>query len=488
MIDEKRVVTRFAPSPTGFLHIGGARTALFNYLFAKKYGGKFILRIEDTDTARNSAEASEAILTSLRWLGLDWDEGPFYQSQRTAQYNRYAQKLLSEGKAYRCFCAGERLEALREEKRAGGESHIAYDRACLGISPEKSLKRSESGEKYVVRFKMPAGGTLSFNDMVHGAVNFQNDVLDDFIIIKSDAMPTYNFAVAIDDHEMNVTHVIRGDDHISNTPKQLAIFNALGVEAPVYAHVPMILGGDKTKLSKRHGATSLTYYEEAGYVKEALVNYLALLGWAFDGKTEFFTMDDLIEKFSEKKFGRTPAVFDIKKLEFFNQSHLKTMPSETKAGLLYNYVKKYMPDFRFDEKYDNMDYFRSVTDILGDRLKLAGDVKAYAQFMFIDDIEYPQDLIDKIIKDYGAPVAARALGLIADIAASATDYSPAALESLLRNSAIENLNFSKIAFLLRSSLAAQTVSPGIFEVMSVLGRKRCDARIKKLSDILRKQN
>ncbi len=488
MSDKKQIATRFAPSPTGFLHIGGARTALFNYLFAKKYGGKFILRIEDTDTARNSSEASEAILTSLRWLGLNWDEGPLYQSQRTALYNRYAQKLFNEGKAYRCFCTGERLEALRAEKRADGESHIAYDRACMNLPAAESLKRSESGEKHVVRFKMPDGGTLSFNDMVHGTLNFQNDVLDDFIIIKSDGMPTYNFAVAIDDYEMNVTHVIRGDDHISNTPKQLAIFNALGVEAPVYAHVPMILGGDKTKLSKRHGATSLTYYEEAGYVKEALVNYLALLGWAFDDRTEFFTMDELIEKFSEKKFGKTPAVFDIKKLEFFNQSHLKAMPAQAKAELLYDYVKKYMPDFRFDEKYDNIDYFRSVTDILGDRLKLAGDVKNYSQFMFIDDIEYPKDLIDKIIKDYGANSAARALRIIADIIAAAPDYTPAGLESLLRNSAIENLNFSKIAFLLRSSLAAQTVSPGIFEVMTILGRCRCDNRIKKLSAILEKQN
>ena len=479
-MSERRVVTRFAPSPTGYLHIGGARTALFNYLYAKKYGGRFILRIEDTDTARNSEEASEAILSSLKWMGLDWDDGPFYQSRRLDIYRKYAEKLLSEKKAYRCFCTAERLEAQRAGKRADG-GFWAYDRLCHSLDEAESRARADSGEKYVIRFSIPDGGAVSFNDMVHGVLNFQNDVLDDFIIIKSDGMPTYNFAVAVDDHEMGVTHVIRGDDHVSNTPKQLLIFGALGVEAPGYGHVPMILGQDKTKLSKRHGATSLGWYEEAGFIREAAVNYLALLGWSLDDKTEFFTLAELIDKFSESRFGRTPAVFDIKKLEYFNQSHLKTMEIGVRSELVYNYAKKYIPELKIDEKYDDLEYFKSVTAIAGDRLRLLGDIKNYAWFMFTDEFGYPAELRDKIIKDHGAEAAARALRQMAEIIEGVGEFSPADLESVLRNAKIENLNFSKLVFLLRSSLSAQTVSPGIFEVMYTLGRARSLERIKRLA-------
>lgn len=479
-MSERRVVTRFAPSPTGYLHIGGARTALFNYLYAKKYGGRFILRIEDTDTARNSEEASEAILSSLKWMGLDWDDGPFYQSHRLDIYRKYAEKLLSEKKAYRCFCTAERLEAQRAGKRAAG-GFWAYDRHCHSLDEAEARSRAAAGEKYVIRFSIPDGGAVSFDDMVHGVLNFQNDVLDDFIIIKSDGMPTYNFAVAVDDHEMGVTHVIRGDDHVSNTPKQLLIFGALGVEAPGYGHVTMILGQDKTKLSKRHGATSLGWYEEAGFIKEAAVNYLALLGWSFDDKTEFFTLAELIDKFSESRFGRTPAVFDIKKLEYFNQSHLKAMEIGARAELVYNYAKKYMPELKIDEKYDDLEYFKSVTAIASDRLRLLGDIKTYAWFMFTDEFGYPAELRDKIIKDHGAEAAACALRQMAELFESAGDFSPAGLESVLRSAKIENLNFSKLVFLLRSSLSAQTVSPGIFEVMCALGRERSIERINRLA-------
>jgi glutamyl-tRNA synthetase len=484
MDGHRPIITRFAPSPTGFLHIGGARTALFNYLYAKKYGGRFILRIEDTDTARNSEDAAAAILTSLEWLGLNWDDGPFYQSRRADIYLKYARRLLCEKKAYRCFCSPERLEAMRAEKQDDKGGFRAYDRRCLGICEAEAERREASGEKFAIRFKIPARQSVSFKDIVHGEVKFQTDTLEDFVIIKSDKMPAYNFSAAIDDFEMNISHVIRGDDHISNTPKQLLIFEALGAAPPEYGHVPMILGADKTKLSKRHGAVSLSYYEQAGFIKEAAVNYLALLGWAYDDKTEFFTIKDLIDKFSPDKFGRTPAVFDIKKLEYFNQAHLKAMDAQVKAGLVYGYAKQFMPDFTMDAQYDNIDYFKSVVDILADRLKLCGDIKNYAQFMFIDEIKYPGELIAKISADIGAQRAAEALAAMADIFSAAEDYSPAGLEALLRGAEIQNLNFSKRVFLLRSSLTAQTISPGIFEVINVLKRERCCQRIKKLSEVL----
>lgn len=484
MDGHRPVITRFAPSPTGYLHIGGARTALFNYLYSKKYSGRFILRIEDTDIARNSQEATAAILTSLEWLGLNWDEGPFYQSERTEIYHKYAWRLLSEKKAYRCFCTPESLEAMRAEKKDDKGGFRAYDRRCMGIDEAEAKRREAAGEKYAIRFKIPARQSVSFKDIVHGEVKFQTDALEDFVIIKSDKMPAYNFSAAIDDLEMNISHVIRGDDHISNTPKQLLIFEALGAAPPQYGHVPMIFGADKTKLSKRHGAVSLSYYEQAGFIKEAAINYLALLGWAYDDKTEFFTIKDLIDKFSPDKFGKTPAVFDIKKLEYFNQAHLKVMDLHDKSELIYNFVKKFMPDFIIDLKYDNIGYFKSVIDIIGDRLKLCCDIKNYAQFMFIDDLNYSDELIAKIAADIGARRAADALKAMADIFNAAGTYSPAELESSLRETEIQNLNFSKKVFLLRSALTAQNISPGIFEVILTAGAGRSVDRIKKLSEAL----
>ncbi len=484
MDGQRPVITRFAPSPTGYLHIGGARTALFNYLYAKKYGGRFILRIEDTDIARNSQEAAAAILTSLEWLGLKWDEGPFYQSNRAEIYHKYARRLLSEKKAYRCFCTPESLEAMRAGKKDDKGGFRAYDRRCLEIDEAEAETREAFGEKYAIRFKIPARQSVSFNDIVHGEVKFNTDTLEDFVIIKSDKMPAYNFSAAIDDLEMNISHVIRGDDHISNTPKQLLIFEALGAAPPEYGHVPMILGADKTKLSKRHGAVSLSYYEQAGFIKEAAVNYLALLGWAYDDKTEFFTIKDLIDKFSTDKFGRTPAVFDIKKLEYFNQAHLKVMDLQDKSELIYNFVKNFMPDFIIDAQYDNIGYFKSIIDIIGDRLKLCSDIKNYAQFMFVDNLNYSVELIAKIDADIGSKRAAESLDAMANIFSSMQDFSTAELESSLRGAEIQNLNFSKKVFLLRSALTAQSISPGIFEVMLVLGRKRSYERIKKLSEAL----
>ncbi len=501
------IITRFAPSPTGYLHIGGARTALFNYLFARKYGGRFILRIEDTDTARNSQQASDAILTSLEWLGLLWDDGPYYQSRRIDIYHEYARRLIDENKAYRCFCSPKNAQAPENinhngidstDKIKNGKDYKNDNRennahalanACPGrcsdISPDESAAREKNAEKFAVRFKIPAGRIISYNDMVHGRLEFKSELFEDFVIIKSDKMPAYNFAVSIDDLEMKVSHVIRGDDHISNTPKQLLIFDALKMQPPEYGHVPMILGPDRAKLSKRHGAVSLSYYEEAGFIKEAVVNYLALLGWAYDDKTEFFTIEELIKKFDENKFGRTPAIFDIKKLEHFNHEHLKITPIESKTKLIYKYVKNFMPEFNIDQRYDNIHYFEKVIAILGERIKSCRDIHDYAKFMFTDALTYPESIINKIRSEYDIDESIKALSAMNEIINKTFGGPSEEIEKNFRELKIAGLNFSKMIFLLRSAITAQNISPGIFETINVLTLPRASERIKKFIAILR---
>ncbi|MEZ7893079.1 MAG: glutamate--tRNA ligase [Candidatus Wallbacteria bacterium] len=477
---QNKVVTRFAPSPTGFLHIGGARTALFNYLFAKHFGGKFILRIEDTDMQRNSEEATEAILKSMKWLGLDWDEGPYYQSKRFDIYSRYAEEMIDKGLAYRCFCTPERLDAMRKEQQEKGLAP-KYDGKCQPLSKDEVKKRLDSGEKSVVRFKMPAGQSVSFKDMVHGEVSFQSDVLDDFVIMKSDCAPTYNFAVAIDDHEMGMTHIIRGDDHISNTPKQILILNALGFNVPLYGHVPMILGADKTKLSKRHGATSLTWYEEAGYIKEAIVNYLALLGWSLDGSSEFFTKKDLIEKFTVEKTSSNAAVFDLQRLAHFNGYYLKNMEMNAKIKLVMDYTADFLKDMKIETKYFTAEYVQKIIEATGDRLKILTDFQTYGQPFLTDEIEIKEDAAAKIKKDFNADSFKQAIEAIINIF-KITDFQPAELEAKLRAAQSETgINFSKTVLLLRTALTGQTVSTGIFDVVIILGKERVLERLNNFS-------
>ena len=323
---------RFAPSPTGFLHVGGARTALFNWLFARRHGGVFVLRIEDTDVERSSADMVTGILDGLRWLGLTWDEGPetggphapYFQSERLERYRAAAHRLLGEGQAYYCFCTPERLRTERERAEAHGDAW-QYDRACLDLSPASILERLASGTPHAIRFKVRPGNT-SFNDAVKGPIAFDTAHIEDFIILRSDNYPTYHLSVVVDDAEMGITHVVRGDDHISNTPKHVLLFEALGVAAPIFAHVPLILGADKKRLSKRHGATSVTEYQRLGYLPDAMVNFLALLGWSPGDDRELLSREDLIESFTLEEISGGDAVFNTEKLDWMNGQYIARLP------------------------------------------------------------------------------------------------------------------------------------------------------------------
>src|SRR6476659_5646609 len=326
------VRVRFAPSPTGYLHVGGARTALFNWLFARRQGGTFVLRIEDTDTERSSWEMVAGIVDGLRWLGLDWDEGPdvggphapYFQSARLEGHRARAERLAGEGRAYYCYCSSEDLQAKRAAAEAAGGGWI-YDRTCCALSPEEIGQREADGVPRAVRFKVPPGRT-SFVDQVHGPIAFDNAHIEDFVIVRSDGQPTYHLSVVCDDIDMAITQVIRGDDHISNTPKHVLLFEAFGAAIPAFAHVPLILGTDKKRLSKRHGATSVTEYQRLGYLPEAMVNFLALLGWSPGGAREIFTQDELVAVFSLEGISGGNAVFNPEKLEWFNQQHIQRLP------------------------------------------------------------------------------------------------------------------------------------------------------------------
>ncbi|MCX5754076.1 MAG: glutamate--tRNA ligase [Candidatus Krumholzibacteria bacterium] len=415
------VRVRFAPSPTGHLHVGGARTALYNYLYARRNQGVFVLRIEDTDAARSTRESYEGILRGLRWLGLEWDEGPdaggeygpYVQSARGVLYHSEVDRLLREGRAYRCFCTCEELDAARVEQEAK-KLPPKYTGTCRDLDPAKIDENLGRGLPFVIRFKMPLEGTVRFRDVIRGDFTFANADLDDFVLVKTDGRPTYNYAVVVDDGHMKISHVIRGDDHISNTPRQVHLFDSLGYRLPKFAHLPMILGHDKTRLSKRHGATSVDSYREQHYLSEAMVNYLALLGWSYDGKRELFTLKALIEAFSLKKVSSNPAVFDLAKMEWINAEHFKTLLPAAKVELVYGILEEeglLPPSFEVDlsrpvdlklvpgkepvrveaPDAEKRAYAREIPrlaliiDALGNRLKLLKDVPELMGYFYRDD-------------------------------------------------------------------------------------------------------
>ncbi len=344
----EKIRVRFAPSPTGPLHIGGARSALFNWLFARGKGGKMVLRGEDTDVERSTRASEEEILESLSWLGMDWDEGvdvggqkgPYRQRERLHIYNPYVDKLIKEGKAYYCFCREEELESERQEMLRAGEDMLGYSGRCRSLSKEEVGRRLAKGEKGAVRFHVPPGEQVVIADQVRGTVTFETDGIGDFIIIKSDGIPTYNFAVVIDDLEMEISHVIRAEEHLSNTPRQVLLYQALEIPVPVFAHISLILGEDRSKMSKRHGATSIVQYREMGYLPEALLNFLALLGWSPEGEQEIFTSDELIEAFDLKRVSKSPAVFNLQKLNWMNSQYLKNASVERLMPLALPYLHK----------------------------------------------------------------------------------------------------------------------------------------------------
>jgi glutamyl-tRNA synthetase len=473
------VRVRFAPSPTGHLHVGGARTALYNYLFARGQDGTFILRIEDTDAARSTDESLAAILDSMRWLGLEWDEGPdrggphgpYFQSQRREIYRRHAERLLQEGKAYRCYCTAEEIEARRQEQVARGEAP-RYDSACRGLDEAARARLAAAGRGAAIRFVLPAEGESAWDDVVRERIAFENALLDDFVLVRSDGLPTYNFACVIDDHEMDITHVIRGDDHISNTPRQLLIYQALGWQPPRFAHVPMILGADGTRLSKRHGATSVGAYHDLGYLPEALDNFLALLGWSYDGKQELFTLAELERLFRLERVGSNPAVFNLEKLEWINGQHLKRVGEADRIAR----VREYLERRGHDLSGRTPEWMAAFVRALGDRLKTLADAEHYGGFVLSDAPEMDEAAWNELREK--PEVAARLEALASRLEADAS-FSLQSLEALTRGLATElAIKAGELIGLARVALTGKSFSPGIFEVMWLLGRERAVARLR----------
>jgi len=388
-----KVRVRFAPSPTGHLHLGGARTALFNWLFARHNKGTFILRIEDTDRTRSTEEFIEAIIEGMKWLGLDWDEGPFLQMDRFNMYRGYAHKLLQEGKAYYCYCSSEELEKRRQEALAKGKSP-KYDGRC------RDVKGPVMDRIPAIRFMMPQVGETVVDDLIRGEVVFDNAQLDDLIIVRSDGSPTYNFCVVVDDLDMNITHVIRGDDHLNNTPKQIHIYQSLGYTIPAFAHLPMILGSDKTRLSKRHGATSVTAYKEMGYLFDAFINYLARLGWAH-GDQEIFTRDEMVEYFSLEDVGKSAAVFNPEKLLWLNSQYIKNTPSERLVELVMPFLIR-ESIVRKDQILDNV-WLSKAIDTLKERAKTLLELAHSLRFYIVEDTGYDEKAKAKFLNQKSLP-------------------------------------------------------------------------------------
>lgn len=483
MSDSVRV--RFAPSPTGKLHIGGARTAIYNWAFARANGGTFILRIDDTDPTRSTDENTQIILRAMRWLGLDWDEGPevggdfgpYSQTERLDLYKQTAERLLAEGKAYPCFCTPEQLAADREAAQARKDPFQGYQRRCRDLSPEEAQARIDAGEPYVLRIKVPEDrGNVVINDAVHGEVAFDAKELDDFVIFRSDGTPTYNFATVVDDALMGITHVIRGDDHLSNTPRQVMVYEAMGAPVPVFAHISMILGADGKKLSKRHGATSVEEYRDAGYLSDAFVNYLALLGWSLDGETTVIPRDVLASQFSLERISKNPATFDPKKLDWMNAEYINAMsnadfadqimlPELLKAGLIKE-------GFEADAAW-----LGALAEIVRPRTKMPADAATVAAPVFAtaETLAYDEKSVSKGLAKEG-------MGAVLDAAKAALEaldeWTPANIDAALEPLP-EVLDVKKrlVFGAVRVAECGNMVSPPLGETMALIGRDDCLARI-----------
>jgi len=458
---------RFAPSPTGYLHIGGARTALFNYLLARKEGGAFILRIEDTDVARSTQESVDAILQAMDWLGLSYDEGPYYQSDRFDLYRQKVEQLLAEGKAFRCYCTAEELEAKREAAlKSGGKPK--YDGTCRNRTDQPADR------PFVVRFRSPQAGETAFKDRIKGTISFQNEELDDVIIQRSDGTPTYNFVVVVDDAEMGINLVIRGDDHINNTPRQILMYQALGYPVPEFAHVPMILGADKTRLSKRHGATSVMAYREMGFLPEAMVNYLVRLGWSH-GDQEIFSMEELIEKFSLENVGKSAGVFNPDKLLWLNAHYIKSGDPSRLGSLLKEYLAARGVDAGEGPELP------AVVRTLQERSRTMVEMAEGAAFYFVREFSYDAEATAKFLTADKKPVLE---ALVGGLEAS-TEFDERAIEEVFASVLGEfGLKLGKVGPTVRVALTGGTVSPGIYEVMAVLGKSESLRRLAGAIQIL----
>ena len=460
-IKNDSVVTRFPPSPTGFMHVGNARTAIFNWLYARRMKGKFILRIEDTDTERSTQEAIDVIFDALEWLGIDWDEGPYYQTQRLDIYNDYLERLIDSGRAYYCTCSPDEIEAMRQKAMATG-GKPKYDGTCR----DKELSKTPGA---VIRFKAPLSGTTVIEDVIKGNIVFQNDELDDFILCRSDGIPTYNYAVVIDDMTMQVNTVIRGDDHVMNTPKQILLYHALDCPLPIFGHVPMVLGTDKSRFSKRHGAVSVSAYRDMGILPDAMLNYLVRLGWSH-GDQEFFTRRELIEVFNLEHIGRSAGVFDLEKLLSLSADHIRAMPPEKLVAPLQPFLK------RRGIAAESSGLLQKIIETLHARSKTLVEMAESALFYFADDVSYEEKAAKKFLK----PAAVEALRLLIDQFEKLEDFSEANLETAFKTVMDQTgLKLGKIAQPVRVALTGKTASPGIFEVTAILGKDKVVSRLKK---------
>ncbi len=494
------VRVRFAPSPTGPLHIGGARSALFNWLFARRYGGTYIVRIEDTDLERSSRQSEENILNSLRWLGLDWDEGidvggpygPYRQTERLDIYRLYAEVLLKNGLAYHCYCSEEELAAEREALLARGELPRYLGR-CRALTAEECRRHEAAGRRPVVRFRVPVGDSILIRDLVRGDVSFECSDIGDFIIIKSDGIPTYNFAVVVDDYTMKISHVIRAEEHLSNTPRQILVYNALGWEKPEFAHVSLILGKDRSKMSKRHGATAIEQYQAKGYLPETLVNFLALLGWSPGGEEEVFPLDELKQQFSLDRVAKSPAVFDLEKLNWLNGHYIRQAPLEQLTALAIPHLEKagYIKTPLSPEKYE---WVKMVVDSVKKHLSCMEEVTTQARIFFDDDIQIEgeeareimageqvqvvlRDLIKKVIITVSAKTAlTRASTTLPEITIEIKEDEA---KELLKEVGRElGLKGKQIFMPVRVALTGSTQGPDLNQIMAILGS---DGIIRRLS-------
>ena len=464
MSDQIRV--RFAPSPTGFLHIGGARTALFNWLYARHNSGVFILRIEDTDRERSTDEYIDAIMQGMKWLGLECDEGPFRQTDRFDVYKNYVEKLLNEGKAYYCYCSPEELELNRKKAMKLGKA-LKYSGKC------RDLKEPVHGVDPVVRFKMPQQGSTYVDDMVKGKVVFENEQLDDLIIQRSDGTPTYNLTVVVDDVDMGITHVIRGDDHLNNTPRQAQLYSALGFDVPKFAHLPMILGSDKARLSKRHGATSVMAYYDMGYLPEALVNYLVRLGWSY-GDQEVFSKEELIKYFSFENIGKAAAIFNPEKLLWLNQQYIINSTNERLAELVFPFLIK---DGIISEGHKmDMAWLAKAAGTLKERAKTLIELSSSLRYYIADEVEFDEKAKKKFLNEETAAL----LSELKDALISVETFTEKELEEPFKMIMEKHdIKFGKIAQPLRVALTGGTQSPGIFEVLEVMGKDKTIKRLEK---------
>jgi glutamyl-tRNA synthetase len=465
-MSDQVVRLRFAPSPTGYLHVGGARTALYNWIYARKLKGVFVLRIEDTDVQRSSEQMTQVILNSLNWLGLNWDEGPFYQSQRLQLYRDAAFNLVKEQKAYRCFCKPEELNARRE---AGLKAHGAwkYERICMKLSSEEIEMKLKTNEQHAIRFIVPPGRT-SFQDLIHGEISLDHGSIDDFVLLRSDGYPTYHLSVVVDDIDMNITHVIRGDDHISNTPKQLLLYEAFRKTPPAFGHLPLILGPDKKRLSKRHGAVAVEEYRNQGILPEALVNFLALLGWNPGDEREIFSLEELVKEFDLSRAGGSNAVFDIKKLQWMNGRYMSSLSLER----IIQALEPYLPDQSWTTDAD----FSMRVDLMRTRAVTLIELVQMLEPFYKEDFSYDPKGLEKAKKEPGLK------NLLQEFSQElqASDWEISALETKLRTfSENKGMKAAVLIHPLRLAVSGRTSGPGLFELLQVTGKAKTLQRLEK---------